>query len=104
MFKKIALFSLLCSAFAALHAKDQIHLFSSPGCPYCKHVTRFLDSQGKEIEIKDVSKDAVALRDLVKNGGRRQVPCLYYNGQYIYESQEIIAWLRDHQNLLEDTK
>ena len=34
------------------------------------------------------------LNRLVKDGGKEQIPCLFIDGQPLYESQDIVKWLR----------
>ena len=34
--------------------------------------------------------------DLVRIGGKKQVPCLVADGRPLYESDDIIAYLREH--------
>ena len=34
------------------------------------------------------------MQRLVKDGGKEQIPCLFIDGQPLYESQDIVKWLR----------
>lgn len=71
-------------------------LYYFPGCPYCQKVLRFLKDSAIPIPLKDIHANGAFRQDLIKIGGKAQVPCLVINGQALYESNDIIAWLRDH--------
>jgi glutaredoxin len=104
MFKKMLLIGSFLTMFTTANAKEEIYLFSKASCPYCAKVIRYLQSQNRVILIKDISKDPEALKELISKGGKRQVPCLYHNGTYLYESADIIDWLSEHTDLLPSSK
>jgi len=68
-------------------------LYYYPACPYCRKVTRFIDKNDIELELKNINKDKEAEATLIETGGKRQVPCLFINGEPLYESDDIIRWL-----------
>ena len=72
---------------------DNMYLFVKPGCPYCMKVDRFLDQAGIQMEHRSVADpaNAQALREI---GGKAQSPCLIIDGKAMYESDDIIAYLR----------
>lgn len=72
---------------------DNMYIYVKPGCPYCAKVDRFLDEAGIEIEHRKVTEGSNAddLRDL---GGKVQSPCLVVDGKPMYESDDIIAYLK----------
>ena len=78
--------------------KPHLVLYSRSSCPYCKKVTNYLKKEHKKIPIKDIGKDSNAANELVRIGGKRQVPCLVINGKALYESSAIIDWLKAHKN------
>ena len=73
-----------------------LELFYRPTCPYCQKVLRYMREAGIEDEIIlcDVSQDSEAAERLVRVGGKRQVPCLFIGGSPLYESDDIVAWMR----------
>lgn len=73
-------------------------LYCMEGCPYCKRVTDYLAKIGKKVPIKDIRRDKEARATLIEKGGKPQVPCLMINGEPLYESEEIVAWLGGHSN------
>lgn len=73
--------------------KDYI-LYVGTICPFCKKVENFLDEENIELKIVNIEKDRDAMMKLIEEGGKRQVPCLYHDGEYLYESDDIIEFLK----------
>ena len=74
-------------------AFDNMYLYVKPGCPYCMKVDRFLAQEGIELEHRSVLEGTNA-DDLRALGGKVQSPCLIVDGKAMYESDDIIAYLR----------
>ena len=72
-------------------------LFVGTICPYCKKVEKFMEENNIDIEVINIEKDRDALRQLIDEGGKRQVPCLYHDGEYLYESDDIIKFLGENK-------
>lgn len=72
---------------------DNMYMYVKPGCPYCIKVDRFLAQEGIEIEHRSVLEGTNA-DDLLALGGKVQSPCLVVDGAPLYESDDIIAYLR----------
>lgn len=69
-------------------------LFVGTVCPYCKKVENFMKEENIELEVVNINEDRDALNELVEKGGKRQIPCLYHDGEYLYESDDIIEFLK----------
>lgn len=69
-------------------------LFVGTVCPYCKKVENFMKEENIELEVVNINEDRDALNELVEKGGKRQIPCLYHDGGYLYESDDIIEFLK----------
>ncbi len=78
------------------NSKYDLTLFYFPGCPYCKKVLNFMKDKNIEIQLKNIRKNREAARKLKEIGGKKQVPCLFINGKPLYESDDIIVWLKEH--------
>lgn len=63
---------------------------------FCKKVENFLNEENIELEIVNIEKDRDAMMKLIEEGGKRQVPCLYHDGEYLYESDDIIEFLKEN--------
>lgn len=75
--------------------KDYI-LYVGTICPFCKKVENFLNEENIELEIINIEKDRNAMQKLIEEGGKRQVPCLFHDGKYLYESDDIIEFLKEN--------
>ena len=77
-----------------MSANRELALFMKPTCPYCIKVMSFMEENGIAVPLRNIEADEDAAKTLVTVGGKRQVPCLFIDGQPLYESDDIIAWLR----------
>ena len=73
----------------------ELKLYMFPSCPFCQKVLRAADRLGMNLPLADIHEDPVARDTLKSVGGRTTVPCLFINGQPLYESDDIVAYLRD---------
>ena len=75
---------------------ESLELYYYPECPYCQKVLRALDEFGaaNDVALKDIHADDDARQTLVAVGGKQQVPCLFIDGDPLYESGDIVEWLR----------
>ncbi len=73
---------------------DDLVLYYASWCPYCQKVLRFMKQNGIDITLRSTD-DAAAKDELVRVGGKNQVPCLFIAGKPLYESDDIIAYLRE---------
>ena len=78
--------------------KDLV-LYVKTGCPFCIKVLEFAEKNGIEFELHNIADAAVA-EELIKRGGKRQVPYLVdvKNATEMYESDDIIEYLRNRQS------
>ncbi|MDU1316720.1 glutathione S-transferase N-terminal domain-containing protein [Anaerococcus hydrogenalis] len=68
-------------------------LFVGTACPHCRKVENFLEENDIKIDIVNINEDRDAMMELIQKGGKRQVPCLFHDGEYLYESNDIIDFL-----------
>jgi glutaredoxin len=75
-----------------------MELYHFESCPYCAKVRRYIDEIGakSQIQFHDILKDPKSHERLMKLNNDEQVPCLVVDGKPILESDDIIAWLKDH--------
>lgn len=76
---------------------EKLELYYYPECPYCQKVLRAIDELGAagSVELRNIHADASAQQTLVAVGGKQQVPCLFIDGAPLYESSDIVDWLRN---------
>lgn len=72
----------------------QLTLYHFDGCPYCQRVKDFMKQKGISIPMKDTHQDPEAKEELIRIGGKLQVPCLTIDGKALYESLDIIDWFK----------
>ncbi len=82
----------------------QVTLYYTPQCPYSQKVLSYLKNSKIDIPMKNVKIDNPARKELEEQGGYLVVPCLIVNGQAIYDANDIIDWLSDHQDDLPKSK
>lgn len=75
-------------------------LYHKMSCPFCKKVRDYLDEIGKTIPMKDIDKDPKAKEELLHLGGKAQVPCLFIDGAPLFESGDIIEYLKEKKDIL----
>lgn len=72
-------------------------LYKKDVCPYCQKVMKFMTENHVEgVIMKDIIEDPKNQENLVKRGDMDQVPCLFIDGEALYESDDIIQYMKDH--------
>ena len=56
-------------------------LFSTPTCSWCKKMKDYLKQNQIRFKEIDVSRDASAMRDMIKKSGQRGVPQTWVNNR-----------------------
>lgn len=72
-------------------------LYKKNACPFCQKVMAFMKKNAVQgIEMKDIVEEPKNKEDLITLGGKNQVPCLFIDGKALYESEDIIQYMREH--------
>ena len=75
--------------------KLELYMFET--CPFCRRVLNYLEESGRtDVELHNIRKNEEDRRRLIEVGGVEQVPCLFIDGKPMYESLDIIDWLKAH--------
>ena len=75
----------------------KLELYKKDTCPYCRRVMSHIEQSGRtDVEYRDILESEENRRRLVEVGGKQQVPCLFIDGDPLYESMDIINWLEGH--------
>ena len=75
----------------------KLELYKFETCPFCQRVLREIEAEGRtDIELHDIHKNDSDRERLIRDGGKEQVPCLFIDGEPLYESLDIIDWLKAH--------
>ena len=77
-------------------SKPNLILYKFDACPYCKRVQRKITELNisDEIEMRDTRTEPIWRQDLQEQTGRTQVPCLFIDGEPMFESLDIIDYLQ----------
>ena len=81
----------------------KIVLYYTDRCPYSQKILEYLNKTHKTVSMKNVGSNPEYKEELLKVGGKLQVPCLIVDGKAIYDSDAIIQWLSKHQDCLESS-
>ncbi|GAA0821738.1 glutathione S-transferase N-terminal domain-containing protein [Colwellia asteriadis] len=81
-------------------ATQKLSLYQLPACPFCVKVRRTMKREGLKIELRNISNNEQYRDELIREGGKRTVPCLRIekdNGevQWLYESNDVVAHLQN---------
>lgn len=72
-----------------------LELYYFDSCPFCQKVLSFMKEQSiSDIIKKDIKAVPIFEKELMTLGGKKQVPCLMIEGKPLYESDDIISWLK----------
>ncbi len=69
-------------------------LYIMPSCPYCHKVLRYMQQHDIELPLRDIKAEPEVRATLERVGSKVQVPCLFIDGNPMYESDDIIAYLQ----------
>ena len=79
-----------------MNTKHDLLLYMRPTCPFCQLVEMTIADLGISINRVDLDQTPEQKKELIKIGGKGQVPCLLIDGSAMYESQAIINWLKEN--------
>ena len=76
----------------------ELVLYGRSSCPYCARVDRVIEELGIEDKItrRLTTYGSEWRTDLRERTGRTQVPCLFIDGEAMFESLDIIDWMRSN--------
>jgi glutaredoxin len=77
---------------------SNLALYQFHACPFCIITRRTMRRLGLNIELRDAQNDPRWERELIEQGGKRQVPCLRITDEdgrveWLYESKDIMHYL-----------
>lgn len=79
----------------------KLELYYFDSCPYCKIVMSAIKRLNLKVDYKNIHQDQNNLQKLIKDTGRKTVPCLYIDGKPMHESAEIVEWMEENQASLQ---
>ena len=86
--------------FEALKELMMIELYIWQSCPYCQKVLKAADSlglkEGKDYEVVEAGPGTTGRMTVQMRGGKSMVPFLIDGETAMYESDDIIEYLKNH--------
>lgn len=77
---------------------ENLKLYVGTVCPFCKRVEKFIeDNKIEGVEIVNVDENSQARETLIEKGGKKQVPALDIDGKIMYESLDIMNYLKTNK-------
>lgn len=73
-----------------------IKYYYMDACPFCKKVMQFMERNDISVNMIDINADPKYRQELIELGGKEQVPMLLIDGEPLYESNDIIKWLKEN--------
>ena len=75
---------------------SKLELYYRNFCGYSRKVLDYLQEHDIQMTMHCLQTEEGAEQRLVELGGKAQVPCLAIDGEPMYESDDIIAWLAEN--------
>ena len=76
-----------------------VKIYQTASCPFCMMVVREARSlglrEGEDYELINAARGTPGREELLQIGGRNQVPFLTDGETAMYESRDIVSYLRD---------
>jgi len=76
---------------------QQVKVYSTPTCPWCKKTKQFLDDNKIAYQAFDVASDKAARDEMITKSGQMGVPVIDIDGELTVGFDE--QWLRGKLNL-----
>ena len=67
----------------AITQQPRVIVFSTPSCSFCNAAKQYFRQRGVRFRDVDVSKDAVAARDMVRRTGQQGVPVIQIGSKMV---------------------
>ena len=75
-----------------------LKLYYATYCPYCAKVIKNFNETGVKYELINAEPDTEGRDELVKLGGKAQIPFLVDGNTMMYESNDIIEYARKNRD------
>ncbi|ATH08959.1 hypothetical protein BIY24_13680 [Halobacteriovorax marinus] len=79
----------------------KLELFYYDACPFCQLVLGVIDELNIAVDYCNIQESMEHLNRLTSDTGRRTVPCLYIDNKPMFESSDIVDWLKENQSKLQ---
>lgn len=91
---------MIANKSSATNQSQSLSLYYYDGCPFCNMTLKALEQIDLDVELRHIRRQPQYRTELIKQGGKPQVPCLRIEGDgktnWLYESRDIINYLRSN--------
>ena len=74
-----------------------VKLYCLKECPFCIKVIKYAEENNLDLELIDVTDNLELQKEVISLGGKFQVPMMTVDGDFMYESDDIINWLKENK-------
>lgn len=78
-----------------------LELYKFDACPYCQRVMKVIEEKKIRVTYLDIYENTNNMQKLMLITGKKTVPCLFIDGDPMFESLDIIKWIEDNIDNLE---
>lgn len=78
-----------------------LELYKFDACPYCQRVMKVIEEKKIKVTYLDIYENTNNMQKLMLITGRKTVPCLFIDGDPMFESLDIIQWLENNLERLD---
>lgn len=78
-----------------------LELYKFDACPYCQRVMKVIEDKKIQVTYLDIYENTNHMQKLMLITGKKTVPCLFIDGDPMFESSDIIDWLLKNDEILE---
>lgn len=78
-----------------------LELYKFDACPYCQRVMKTIEDKKIKVTYLDIYENTHHMQKLMLITGKKTVPCLFIDGDPMFESLDIIQWLETHLDRLD---
>jgi len=68
----------------------EVKVYTTPGCPWCKRVKKFLDDNGIQYQDFNIAEDKAAREEMIKKCNSLAVPTICIDGEVIVGFNEAL--------------
>lgn len=73
-----------------------LELYYFESCPYCQRVLKTIQKHNIKVSFLDIYENTNNLQKLLMITGKKTVPCMFIDGNPMFESLDIIAWIEQN--------
>jgi glutaredoxin len=73
-----------------------LELYFFESCPYCQRVLNVIQKHNLKVTFLDIYENTNHMQKLMMITGKKTVPCLFIDGQPMFESLDIMAWMENN--------